>query len=266
MKRKEKKHTLDLSLYPAELIAFQPLDGADNQYGQLNQKISNHPCKEAGIKGFAPPNPFQVAANFITTNDALAFKWPTLAKLNKELFPYPWSHNKGFNAYLSNNSPSTIPGFYTGPPPLAPNFIAPTIPPSAVLSQQIIKSSDKLFFISNSIGSGNAQEWCLVCVAFKALMASYSSWVVDGQYLVDFYIFLPSNYWYNTINKRFWLQYCSQDNIMANSTLAHTHLLWPTNTSETHANRHKLLPFLEIYQPHSFGHIHSWTVWLCYYQ
>jgi hypothetical protein len=175
MKRKEKKHTLDLSLYPAELIAFQPLDGADNQYGQLNQKISNHPCKEAGIKGFAPPNPFQVAANFITTNDALAFKWPTLAKLNKELFPYPWSHNKGFNAYLSNNSPSTIPGFYTGPPPLAPNFIAPTIPPSAVLSQQIIKSSDKLFFISNSIGSGNAQEWCLVCVAFKALMASYSS-------------------------------------------------------------------------------------------
>jgi hypothetical protein len=35
-KRKEKKHTSDLSPYPAELIAFQPLDGADNQYGQLN--------------------------------------------------------------------------------------------------------------------------------------------------------------------------------------------------------------------------------------
>jgi hypothetical protein len=96
-----------------------------------------------------------VAANSITTNDAFAFKWPTLAKLNKELFPYPWSHNKEFNAYLSDDSPSTIPGFYTGSPPSAPNFIAPTIPPSAVLPQQIIKSSDILFFISNSIGSGD---------------------------------------------------------------------------------------------------------------
>jgi hypothetical protein len=57
-KRKEKKHGSDLSPYPAELIAFWPLDGADNQYSQLNQKISDHPYKEAGIKGFTPPNPF----------------------------------------------------------------------------------------------------------------------------------------------------------------------------------------------------------------
>jgi len=45
------------------LIAFQPLDGANNQYGQLHWKISNHPYKEAGIKGFTPPNPFRVATN-----------------------------------------------------------------------------------------------------------------------------------------------------------------------------------------------------------
>ena len=36
-------------------------------------------------------------------------EWPTLAKLNEELFPYPWSHNKEFNAYLSDDSPFTIP-------------------------------------------------------------------------------------------------------------------------------------------------------------
>jgi hypothetical protein len=29
-KRKDKKHASDLSHYPAELIVFQPLDGADN--------------------------------------------------------------------------------------------------------------------------------------------------------------------------------------------------------------------------------------------
>ncbi len=244
---------MDLSPYPAELTAFQPLDGAGNQYGQLNWKISNHPYKEAGIKGF-----FWEATNFITTNDALTFKWPTLAELNKELFPYPWSHNKEFNAYLSNDSPSTIPGFYIGPPPSAPNFIAPTIRPSAVLAQQIIKSSDKLFFISNSIGSGNVQEWRLVHVAFKASMATYSSCLIDGQYLVDFYISHPSDYRYITINKRFWLQYPSQDNIMANSTSTHTHLLQPTDTSETYANCHKLLPFWKyINLTHSDTFIHG---------
>ncbi len=57
-KRKDKKHASDLSPYPAELIAFQPLVGADNQYGQLHWKICDHPYKEAGITCFTPPNPF----------------------------------------------------------------------------------------------------------------------------------------------------------------------------------------------------------------
>ncbi len=184
-----------------------------------------------------------MSANFLSTNDALTFKWPTLAKLNEELFPYPWSHNKEFNAYLSGDSPSMIPGFYTGPPPSTPNFIAPTIPPSAILAQQIIKSSDKLFFISNMIGSGNTWEWRLVRVAFEALMASYSSCLVDGQYLVDFYISHPSDYQYNVINKCFWLQYHSQDKIVHHSTSAHTHLIQPSDTSETYPNCHNLLPF-----------------------
>jgi len=142
---------LDLSPYPAELIAFQPLNGANNQYGQLHQKISDHPYKEAGIKGLTPPNPFLVAANFITTNDALTFKWQTLAELNEDICPYPWSHNEEFNEYLSGKSASIsiVPGFYTGPLPSTPTCIAPNIPLAAILAQQIIKSSDKLFFISN---------------------------------------------------------------------------------------------------------------------
>jgi hypothetical protein len=53
-KRKEKKHTSDLSPYPVELIPFQPVDGADTRYGQLFKPISAHPFKEAGIKGFTP--------------------------------------------------------------------------------------------------------------------------------------------------------------------------------------------------------------------
>jgi len=83
-------------------------------------------------------------------------------------------------------------------------------------------------------------------------MASYSSCLVDGRYLIDFYISHLSDYRYNAINQRFWLQYHSRDDIrlqyhsrddiLANSTSANTHLLCPTDSSEAYAARHKLLP------------------------
>ncbi len=84
-KAKDKKHASDLSPYPAELILFRPLDGADNQFGQLNRKFKEHPYKEAGITGFNPPTPFVVPAHVLTTDDALRFAWPTLAELNEEI-------------------------------------------------------------------------------------------------------------------------------------------------------------------------------------
>jgi hypothetical protein len=63
---------------------------------------------------------------------------------------------------------------------------------------------------------------------------------------------------YNAINKRFWIQYHSQDNIMANSTLANTHLICPSDSSETYASRHKLLPFQKyINLTHSDTFIHG---------
>jgi hypothetical protein len=168
-------------------------------------------------------------------------------------------HNEEFNELLSIDPSSIlVPGFYTGPPPFAAKCTAPTIPPAAILAQRLIKSSDKLCFISNSIGSGDVREWRIVRVAFEASMASYSSCLVDGQYLVDFYISHPSDSRYNAINKRFWLQYHSQDDIMANSTLVNTHLIRPSDNSVTYASRHKLLPFRKyINLTHSDTFIHG---------
>jgi hypothetical protein len=57
---RDKKHAFDLSLYPVELIPFQPLDGADTRYGQLYKPIGLSPFKEAGLKGFQPSTPFHV--------------------------------------------------------------------------------------------------------------------------------------------------------------------------------------------------------------
>jgi hypothetical protein len=77
---------------------------------------------------------------------------------------------------------------------LAPKYFTPTIPLANVLAQQIIASLDKLFFILNSIGSSDVWEWRLVSVAFEATMSLYSSCLVEGHYLVDFYLPHPSNF------------------------------------------------------------------------
>jgi hypothetical protein len=59
--------------YPPELIPFQPVDGADNRYGQLYKPISANPFKEAGLKGFEPPAPFCAPASFIDVGDRTTF-------------------------------------------------------------------------------------------------------------------------------------------------------------------------------------------------
>ena len=69
----EKKHASDLSPYPAKLIPFQPVDGADTRYGQLYKPISAHPFKEAGIKGFSLIQPFHAATNLVITDWCATF-------------------------------------------------------------------------------------------------------------------------------------------------------------------------------------------------
>jgi len=80
----DKKHASDLSPYPTELIAFEPLDGADNRYGQLYKPISAKRFDEAGLKGFLPSNPFQLKETTATTHYSMTsprFRWPSLSKL-----------------------------------------------------------------------------------------------------------------------------------------------------------------------------------------
>ena len=67
-KRIEKKHASYLSPYPAKLIPFQWVDGADTRYGQLYKTISAHLFKEAGIKGLTPIQPHQFASNLAITD------------------------------------------------------------------------------------------------------------------------------------------------------------------------------------------------------
>ena len=85
--KRDKKHAADLSPYPLELIAFQPLDGADTRFGQLYKPITAEPFASARLKGFLPSNPYQVepTANSNLLIPIEPFHWPTLVELNRDI-------------------------------------------------------------------------------------------------------------------------------------------------------------------------------------
>ncbi len=87
--RKDKKHASDFLPYPPELIPFEPIDTANNRYGQLYQPIGKSPYQKTGIEGFKPPQPFKITSLFFTKVDFRDFHFPTLAKLNDEICPFP---------------------------------------------------------------------------------------------------------------------------------------------------------------------------------
>lgn len=148
-KRIEKKHASDLSPYPAKLIPFEPVDGADTRYGQLYKPISAQPFKAAAIKGFIPIQPFKIATNLAITDQCAAFHWPSLSKLNDQFAPFPWGSDDEFWRYVDGDS-----------------HPIPTIPAIHLLTAAIISSSDKLFFVSHSIGANSSREWHLARLAF----------------------------------------------------------------------------------------------------
>jgi hypothetical protein len=258
-KTKDKHHASDLSPYPVELIPFQPVDGADNQFGQLYRKIKEHPYKEAGIKGSTPPTPFVAPSTFITTSDALRFTWPTLAELNEDILESDDSIDDD-DLLDTGDSLLTIPGLYTGPPPSAPACSVPSVPSANSLAQRIITSADKLFFILHKIGGSDddVREWRLVRIAFRATTSSYPSCLDDGKYIVEFFISHPADYHYNATNQRFWLQYHNQSELLGQCSSFNTHLIRPSDTSEAYALRHKLLPFRRYTNlTHSDTYIHG---------
>ena len=93
--RKVKTHASDLSPYPAKLIAFGPMDGPDNCYGQLHKPISDTTFNEAGmafneasVHGFIPLSPYRTQdvrtlANLLIPERS--FRWPMLSDLNDKL-------------------------------------------------------------------------------------------------------------------------------------------------------------------------------------
>ena len=241
--RREKKAAPDLSPFPAQLVPSLPVDGPDNQYGQLYKPIKPNPYHEAGIEGFTPPSPFKAQASFLHVGAADQFIFPSLSELNDDICPYPWQTEQEKEQYLAGDHIEPAPVMYTGPPPSPPATVDPTIPPLPSLITSIVASSDRLFFISFPIGRNDDREWRLVRVAFDDSCKLSPSCLQDGRFLVDFYILHPSDVRYNRSNQRYWLQYHPMGDITSPSLDTSAHLIRPSDTSADYASRHKLVPF-----------------------
>jgi hypothetical protein len=237
----EKKHAANLAPYPPEMIPFEPVDGADTRYGQLYKPIREHPFKEAGIRGFIPPSPFLIPANFLDVGEFKDFCRPTLTELISKLEPFPWGNDEERQMVMSNDDPISLPVMHNGPPPSLPiaSKPEPSAPMISTLAPLIISSTDKLFFITHKIGTADCYEWRLVCVAFRDSVSLYSSCLQDGCFLIEFYMAHPADACYNAISQSFWLQYHDRNGPIFSTMDAH--LITLSDTSADCAACHHLI-------------------------
>ncbi|KAL3792444.1 hypothetical protein HJC23_001562 [Cyclotella cryptica] len=260
-----KKHASHLSPFPLPLIPFEPIDGPDNQFGQLNRPISKDAYSEAGIKGFKPFNPFKSQADVSFGTVHNEFSWLTLSELNDEICPPEWRHLRADDE--DDDDLITTSALYHGPPPSMTASKLPKIPDLSTLASRIVKSDDRLFFISHEIPLSQQREWRLVRVNLEGSMSLRPSCLTDGRYLVDFYIIHPSDLRFNATNQRLWLQYHKETDLRSPSIQAETHLIRPSDTSEQLAKRHSLVPMRQwvslthestyIHGPFDFATIHG---------
>ncbi len=74
-------------------------------------------------------------------------------------------------------------------------------------------------------------------------MSLYPWCTLDGRFLFKFYICHPANWRYNVVNQRYWLQLHSRSYLTSPCSSSDTHLVRPTDTSDSYVARHKLMPF-----------------------
>jgi hypothetical protein len=218
------------------------LTAADTWYGQLYKPISANPFKEASLKGFSPPAPFQVAHHYLNIGDHKDFHWPLLAELNDKLDPFPWKNEEEYCSSMSNDDPFSPPVLYTDPPlsppkPCASNALPPLI---TDLSPQIITSANILFLIAHTIGNAASCKQCLICFVFSDAISLYPFALQDGRFLVKFYVAHPNDVRLNATNEQFWLQYCNHT--APTFGTMDTHLITPSDTSEKRALYQHLVP------------------------
>jgi hypothetical protein len=128
-----------------------------------------------------------MALHFTHQGDFRNFHFHTISKLNNEFEPFPRINDNKRTRFFSTDEIEEEQVLYNGPPPLTAVYTPPQIPSFSMLVASIIASSDRLFFVSHSLGNPSVWEWRLVRVAFLDSTALYPSCLQDGRFLVKFY-------------------------------------------------------------------------------
>jgi hypothetical protein len=215
----------------------------DSCYSQLYKQFRNAPYKDAGIDGFKSPQPFGVPAHFACQGNFKDFHFPTLLVLNDEFDPFPWMDNDKEITLLNPDVVKADTVMYNGLPPFLELIQPPSIPPISTLLTSIIALSDRLFFISHSLGNPSVCEWHLVCTAVSDSTALSPSCLQDKRFLIKFYTLHHDDVRFNATNQPYWLQYHSLGNLTTPTSNTSMHLIRHSDTLEALAMKQKLVPF-----------------------
>jgi hypothetical protein len=159
---------------------------------------------------------------------------------------------------MDENSISLLPAFTTGLPSAAPIHLIPAVPSIQLMVADIVRSTAHLCLVLWKFGVNNAREWQLAWIAFMDSMSLYPSCTLNGRFLFEFYICHPADWHYNTIYQQYWLQLHSISNMVFPRLITKTQLVWPTDTSDSYAAHHNLIPFRKwLNICHMDTHIHG---------
>ena len=161
-----KRHAAHLSPFPDELLPFLPVDGPDNQYGQIHTPLKKSSYLNAGLKGFKPCQPHKTAASTTLLVAHKDIVFPSLAELNSECFE--WQEGEEDDVLADESLCEVVEVFATtraqsaaskrGPPPPVEAPLAARVPDIGPLTASILSSRDKLFFIAHRIPGSTVSE------------------------------------------------------------------------------------------------------------
>jgi hypothetical protein len=157
--------------------------------------------------------------------------------------PFCWASEYERQRYFDKPTITPDPAFPIGPHPALPVHPVPAISSVQLLVAANVWSTDHLFFVSCKFSTNNAREWWLAWVAFMDSMSLYPSCTLDGRFLVEIYICHPADWCNNAVNQRYWLQLHGVDDLCYPHQASDTHLVCPSDMSDSYATHHKLMPF-----------------------
>ena len=99
--RVDKPPAAHMSPFPHQPIPFASIDGPDNRCGQMHAPLRAHTYKDASTKGFMSYEAYKEipksTTSIVTPEDC---KFPSLTKLNDEIFPWESGEQHKVLSYL----------------------------------------------------------------------------------------------------------------------------------------------------------------------